>query len=57
MNDITNQFAAEDIEKNKVVAGLSYFGILFFLAFGGQLRIPGLENSMQIRHWFCCWPV
>ena len=31
MNDITNQFAAEDIEKNKVVAGLSYFGILFFL--------------------------
>lgn len=31
MNDITNQFSAEDIEKNKVVAGLSYFGILFFL--------------------------
>lgn len=31
MNDITNQFAAEDIERNKVVAGLSYFGILFFL--------------------------
>ena len=31
MNDITNQFSVEDIEKNKVVAGLSYFGILFFL--------------------------
>ncbi len=31
MNDITNQFASDDIEKNKLVAGLSYFGILFFL--------------------------
>lgn len=30
MNDITNQFSTEDIEKNKVLAGLSYFGILFF---------------------------
>lgn len=29
--DVTNQFAPEDIEKNKVVSALAYLGILFFL--------------------------
>ena len=31
MNDITQQFAPEDIQKNKVISALSYLGILFFL--------------------------
>ena len=31
MNDMTAQFAPEDIQKNKVIAALSYLGILFFL--------------------------
>lgn len=31
MKDVTSNFDPQDIEKNKVVAGLSYLGILFFL--------------------------
>ncbi len=31
MKDMTSQFDPADIEKNKMVAGLSYLGILFFL--------------------------
>ncbi len=31
INDRTNSFDRADIEQNKVVSALSYFGILFFL--------------------------
>ena len=51
--DGTAYFDPQDVRANKGMGVVSYIGILVLIRCLQETRIQSMQNSMQIRDWYC----